>query len=101
MKNEMLRGSFQNWKQVQISLEFQRSLQNVLYHAKSIERGDIASSISPGQKEPRILKRLTLMSFINVLLNKRYKTFIKLTKTNLLLKQPIWSWFLILTSNEV
>lgn len=86
MKDEMLRGAFQNWKQVQKRVRqatgiSERSLRNVLHHAKSIERGDIASSILPGQKEPRILKRLTLMSFINVLFNKRYKTFIKLSKT--------------------
>lgn len=64
MKNEMLRGAFQNWKQVQKRVRqatgiSERSLRNVLHHAKSIERRDIASSISPGQKEPRILKRLT------------------------------------------
>lgn len=94
MKDEMLRGAFQNWKQVQKRVRqatgiSERSLRNVLHHAKSIESGDIASSISPGQKEPRILIRLILMSFINVLFKKRYKTFIKLTKTNQLLKQPI------------
>lgn len=80
MKDEMLRGDLKNWKQVQKRVRqatgiSERSLRNVLHHAKSIERGDIASSISPGQKELRIFKKINLDEFHKCVVQQKIQNF--------------------------
>lgn len=80
MKNEMLRGAFQNWKQVQKRVRqatriSERSLRNVLHHAKSIERRDIASSISPGQKRTKNIKKINLDEFHKCVVQKKIQNF--------------------------
>lgn len=92
MKDEMLRGAPQNLKQVQKRVSqatgvSERSLRNVLHDAKSIERGEKASFITPGKKRVRKIKKVNLDDFDKCVVRRTIHNFHKTNKERPTLKK--------------